>query len=156
MDLIAYGGQTINTEGTTLLVCEQGRLRFHVVDRNVRPLLVLQDSIAMGLIQLGPHVHTVQEPQVWEFSDLFDTRVLGKLPVVFYMRLDESVAPTVCSPKKVPIATMENVMAELERMTKLGIITPETDATEWVSAMVTAKKKDGSIRKCVDTVQNKA
>ncbi len=75
VNLIAYGGQTINTEGTTILDCEQGQLKFHVVDRSVRPLLGLQDTIAMGLIQLGPHVHAVanQEPEVQEFSDLFDT-----------------------------------------------------------------------------------
>ncbi len=122
VNLIAYGGQTINTEGTTILDCEQGQLKFHVVDRSVRPLLGLQDTIAMGLIQLGPHVHAVanQEPEVQEFSDLFDTTALGKLPVVYHMRLDESVAPNVCAPRKVPIA-MEKVMAELERMTKLGV-----------------------------------
>lgn len=59
--------------------------------------------------------------------------------------------PTVCSPKKVPIATKEKVLAELKRMTKLGI-TPNTDATEWVSAMVAAKKKDCSVRICIDPV----
>ncbi len=143
VNLIAYGGQTINTEGTTILDCEQGQLKFHVVDRSVRPLLGLQDTIAMGLIQLGPHVHAManQEPEVQEFSDLFDTTALGKLPVVYHMRLDESVAPNVCAPRKVPIAMKEKVMAELERMTKLGVIAPETEATEWVSAMVAAKKK---------------
>ncbi len=36
--------------------------------------------------------------------------------------------------------------------TKLGIISPETDAMEWVSAMVAAKKKDGSVRICIDPV----
>ncbi len=159
VNLIAYGGQTINTEGTTILDCEQGQLKFHVVDRSVRPLLGLQDTIAMGLIQLGPHVHAVanQEPEVQEFSDLFDTTALGKLPVVYHMRLDESVAPNVCAPRKVPIAMKEKVMAELERMTKLGVIAPETEATEWVYAMVAAKKKDGSVRICIDPVHlNKA
>ncbi|KAL1258948.1 hypothetical protein QQF64_009525 [Cirrhinus molitorella] len=113
----------------------------------------------MGLIQLGPHVHTVQnqEPEVREFSDLFDTTVLSKLPVVYHMRVDESVVPTVYAPKKVPIAMKDKTMAELERMAKLGVITTETDATEWVSAMVAAKKKDGSIRICIDPVHlNKA
>ncbi len=48
-------------------------------------------------------------------------------------------------------------MAELERMTTLGVIAPETEATEWVSAMVAAKKKDGSVRICIDPVHlNKA
>lgn len=99
VNLIAYGGQTIITEGTTILYCEQGQLKFHVVHRNVRPLLGLQDSIAIGLIQLGPQVHAVQnqEPEVQEFSDLFDTTVLGKLPVVYHMRLDVNSALRLCT-----------------------------------------------------------
>ncbi len=48
-------------------------------------------------------------------------------------------------------------MAKLERMTKLGVIAPETEATEWVSAMVATKKKEGSVRICIDPVHlNKA
>ncbi len=40
---------------------------------------------------------------------------------------------------------------------KLGVIAPETEATEWVSAMVAAQKKDGSVRICIDPVYlNKA
>ncbi len=60
-------------------------------------------------------------------------------------------------PKKVPVAMKEKVMAELEKMTKLGVIAPESEATEWVSAMVAAKKKDDSVRICIDPVYlNKA
>lgn len=67
--LITDGGQTINTEGTTMFDCE------HVVDCNVR--LGLHNSIAVGLIHLGPDRVQNQETEVWEFSDLFDTTVLG-------------------------------------------------------------------------------
>ena len=62
------------------------------------------------------------------------------------MRLDDTVAPTLCAPRRIPIAMKDKVKAELDR------ITPENDATEWVSAMVAAKKKDGTVRLCIDPV----
>lgn len=57
------------------------------------------------------------------------------------MRLDDTVVPTICAPRRIPIAMKDKVKAELDRMTALGVITPENDATEWVSAMVAAEKK---------------
>lgn len=68
VNLVAYGGETIDTEGTTVLQCVRGEFKFHVVDRDVKPLLGLQDSIAMGLIQLGPDVHMLhhEAPEVRE------------------------------------------------------------------------------------------
>lgn len=54
------GGDAIDTEGMTVLQCILGQFKFHVVDQDVKPLLSLQVSIAMGLIQLGPGVHMLQ------------------------------------------------------------------------------------------------
>lgn len=92
---MAYGGETIKTDGTVTLQCTQGQFKFHVVNRDVRPILGLQDSVALGLIQLGPDVHTLQERL--EYQVLFDTSGIGKLPVVYHMRLDDAVAPNMCS-----------------------------------------------------------
>ena len=42
-------------------------------------------------------------------------------------------------------------------MKNIGVIEAVTEPTEWVSSMVAAKKKDGSIRLCIDPVHlNKA
>lgn len=48
----------------------------------VKVLLGLHNSIAVGLIQPGPDTVQNQKTEVWKFSDLFDTTVLG-----FSMRL---------------------------------------------------------------------
>ena len=46
---------------------------------------------------------------------------------------------------------------ELKNMEKLGVIEPIQEPTAWVSHMVPARKKDGSIRLCIDPVHlNKA
>ncbi len=44
---------------------------------------------------------------------------------------------------------------ELDRLTKLGVIKPVQEPTEWVSSMVAAE--DGAVRLCIDPVHlNKA
>jgi len=159
VNLIAYGGHTIQTLGTVTLVLSGGKLQFHIVDGNVKSLLGLPDSMRLNLIQLSPEVHAIQQqaPEMDEYEDLFRSDTVGKLPVIYHMRLDESVHPTVCAPRRIPLAMKDKVAQELERMTKMGIIVPVEEATLWVSAMAAAVKKDGSVRICIDPVHlNKA
>ena len=61
VNLVAYGGETIKTDGTVTLHCTQGQFKFHVVNRDVKPILGLQDSIAIGFIHLRPDVHMLQQ-----------------------------------------------------------------------------------------------
>ncbi|RXN33036.1 Retrovirus-related Pol poly from transposon [Labeo rohita] len=81
-----------------------------------------------------------------DYEDLFHTDSVGKLPVMYHMRLDESVRPTVCAPRRILLTMKDKVLQELERMTKLGIISPVEEATSWVSAMAATVKKDGTAK----------
>lgn len=158
---MACGGQLIWSEGEATIPCVQGDFVFQIVNLDVKPLLGLPDSIHLGLVTFGPDatVHFVDEkaPELQEYSDLFDSGKIGKLPVVYHVKLDKSITPSVCAPRRVPVVMKQKVTDELERMTKLGVITPEIEATEWVSAMVAARKKDGKVRLCIDPVHlNKA
>jgi len=116
VNLVAYGGESIKTDGTVTLHCTQGQFKFHVVNRDVKPILGLQDSMAIGLIRLGPDVHMLQPeaPEILEFKDLFDTNIIGKLPVIYHMRIDDTVAPTICAARRIPIAMKDKVKAELD------------------------------------------
>ncbi len=58
-----------------------------------------QNSIGDRTENFFLHAVENQELEVWEISDLFDTTVLVKLPVVYHMLLDESVVPNLC-PRK--------------------------------------------------------
>ncbi len=159
-NLVAYGGHIIQTLGAADVNFACGLLQFQAVDRNVKPLLGLRDSVKLGYVTFGPEVHAVAQqevPEPTEYRDLFDTSTVGKLPVVYHMRLDDTVHPTICAPRQVPLAMKDKIVAELRRMTELGVITPVQEPTEWVSAMVAASKRDGSIRLCIDPVNlNKA
>lgn len=59
--LIAYGGDEIPSAGSVHLSCQlaqqpYGR-QFHVIERDVQPLLGLWDSLRMGLVTLTKQAH---------------------------------------------------------------------------------------------------
>ncbi|XDV53655.1 hypothetical protein PO909_022102 [Leuciscus waleckii] len=85
-----------------------------------------------------------------EYADLFKDE-LGKLPVTYSMKIDPDVQPVVRPTRRIPVAMQDRVIAELERMADLGVITPVSEPTEWVSSMVaTNKKQTKDIRICID------
>ena len=159
VQLITYGGDTLSTLGTANFECNlksrRRNLEFHVVDRQVTPLLGLADSLSLNLIQLHSEVHEVDTVDAFraalldEYKDLFKGD-LRNLPVIYKMRLNPDATPVIRPPRKVPIAMEESVKRELDRMVKIGAITPVSEPTKWVSQMVAAKKKDRSIRICID------
>ena len=103
----------------------------------------------MGVVKMSPDVHQVSvesntdfSSQVFtQFKDLFSME-LGELPVTYSMTLDPSIQPMVRPAHRIPVAMQERVKAELERMQSIGVITPVTEPTDWVSSMVAAHKKD--------------
>ena len=51
----------------------------------------------------------------------------------------------------------EQLKSELDNLERCGIITPETQPTDWVNSMVCVRKKNGRVRICIDpTDLNKA
>ncbi len=161
--LVAYGGTEIQTQGTVMLQCltskEQSHLlQFHVVDKNVKSLLGLPDCLKMNLISLREEVHGIDlnknknlSQEIYpEYADLFDDE-LGTLPVTYSMKIYTDITPVVRPPCRIPVAMRDKVEAELKNMTKLGVITPISEPTEWVSSMVATHKKDtDKIRLCID------
>ena len=157
--LVAYGGTRIETSGIVTLPCllkeQHLSLPFFIVDRAVQPLLGFRACMDMGVVKISPDVHQVSNTdfssQVFtQFKDLFSME-LGELPVRYSMTLDPSIQPLVRPAHRIPVAMQERVKAELERMQTIGVITPVTEPTDWVSSMVAAHKKDKrEIRLCIN------
>ena len=160
--LVAYGGTRIETSGIVTLPCllkeQHLSLPFFIVDRAVQPLLGFRACMDMGVVKMSPDVHQVSvesntdfSSQVFtQFKDLFSME-LGELPVTYSMTLDPSIQPMVRPAHRIPVAMQERVKAELERMQSIGVITPVTEPTDWVSSMVAAHKKDKQeIRLCIN------
>ena len=160
-NLVAYGGSKIKTVGKVKLQChleeQPYTLSFYIVQEDVLPLLGLRACMEMGLVSFSKDVHQLSDAdddlshQIQaEYSDLFSDE-LGKLPVTYSMTLDPDVRPVVRPAHRIPLAMKDRVKAELGRMQELGVITPVSEPTDWVSSMVATNKKDKQeIRICIN------
>lgn len=69
---------------------------------------------------------------------------MGRLPVTYSMKIDPTIAPVIRPARRIPVAMQDKVKQELQRMTDLGVVTPISEPSEWVSSMVAAHKKDSN------------
>ena len=84
-----------------------------------------------------------------DYADLF-TDDVGTLPITYKMTLDPEAQPVVRLARRLPVAMREKVKAELDRMISLGVITPVSEPSEWVSMVATHKNNSDDIRLCID------
>ena len=83
------------------------------------------------------------------YSDVFFTSSIGCLPVTHHIEIDKTVKPVVHVPRQVPAALRSKIQEESDRMEKLGVVTPISTPTEWVSSLVTVVKPN-KVCLCVD------
>lgn len=87
-----------------------------------------------------------------KFSNVFSDNGKPVTGIKVGLRLKPGAEPILKKPYTVPPALAGKIKAELDRMVQEDILYP-VDETEWASAMVAVKKKDGSIRLCMDPSQ---
>ena len=83
-----------------------------------------------------------------EYPDVFQG--LGRLKDSYSIEIDESVRPVVHAPRRVPVPVREKVRKKLDELESDGVLTPVTEATDWVSSKVIVQKPSGQIRICLD------
>ena len=114
---------------------------------------VLPDIIwGTDSIQLNGKMHKLPITKDYilkEYHDVF--KGIGILPgSPYHIRLKEEYRPVQHLPRSVPIAMQTAYKAELERLTKEGIITEVKEHTEWINSIVPVMKPNGSLRLCLD------
>lgn len=116
-----------------------------------QPLLGLRASEQMNLVKIKQkNFHRVAAVAVDEdFKEVFDD-ALGELPGTTTLRLKPDAAPSVMPNRRIPVAARPLLRGELDRLVKLGVIEPVEEPTPWVSQLVLTKKKNGSLRICLD------
>ena len=130
-------------------------LDFQIADKPAASPLGLKDSLKIDLIKLHEQVHEINSSDDFrrevliKYKDLFDDH-LGKLPVVYVMKVDSSVTPVIKPPRKIPVALEKTVKKEFDRMVQEGAITPVSEPSDGVSQVIATKKKNGEIRICLD------
>ena len=148
--LVAYAGQRIQAKGKVMLTCQYKDKKYDVefeVIKNKAPAILGGESCEeMGLVK-RLHVLKTESDILGEYEDLFTG--LGCIPGVYHIKTDPEVTPVVHAPRKVPVAMKEKIETELKRMESLGVITKQTEPTDWVNSMVTVTKPN-KVRICID------
>ncbi|ESN90770.1 hypothetical protein HELRODRAFT_128197, partial [Helobdella robusta] len=54
-------------------------------------------------------------------------------------------------PRRVPLALQPKLKQKLDSLLKNGIIEKKDESTYWVNNLLIVKKKDGSLRLCLDS-----
>ena len=85
---------------------------------------------------------------ITEFPDLFEG--IGRFDSTVHFDVDESMPPVQIPLHRLPLCAREKVAAELRRLEDAGIITPVTEPTKWVSALLVLAKANGNLRSCLD------
>ena len=102
-------------------------------------LLSRQVAEAMGLVKRVYEIHSAGG----------SLGLLKTQPVKIVLR-EDAQPYAVYTARSVSIPLMKPVKEELDRMEAEGVIEKVTEPTEWCSPMVTAPKKSGKVRICVD------
>ncbi len=66
------------------------------------------------------------------------------------LKLKDEAEPVNIPAHRVPIALRDKVWEELQRMQKIGVISPVQEPRQWCHAMVVARKPNGKLRICID------
>ena len=88
------------------------------------------------------------EDLIRKFPDRFQG--MGQFPGEYTIRLCDNAQPVIHTSWKCPISIHPKVKAELDKMVKLGVITPVDEPTDWVSSVAYAWKASGELHICLD------
>ncbi|XP_077564735.1 uncharacterized protein LOC144180229 [Haemaphysalis longicornis] len=98
---------------------------------------------------LGPPKFGMPTSLWAKFGHLFSPELGLAKGVQHRVKLKQSVAPVTQKLRRLPLSVREAVSDELRNLLSADVIEC-VNASEWVSPIVAARKKDGSIRICVD------
>ena len=168
--LTMYNGAVMYPVGKCKLKCTRDGsshvLELQVVDGDVRPLLSAESCQRLNFLKVLVkdslhHVDTVTQDSQYtssmsktviddiliQYADVFEG--LGCLADPYDIEINPSAQPVIHPPRKVPVTFREPLRLELERMVEENILAPVSEATDWVSSMVTVVKPN-KLRICID------
>ena len=98
-------------------------------------------------------ISKIENKLIKSYSDVFseDTtlREMNSKPIKISLE-DDAVLFVLPVPRQISLAFRRIVKTELDQLVQAGVITPVTEATDWVHPMVVVPKPDGGIRLCID------
>ena len=129
-------------------------VKFLIVKDDLTPLLGLKTTEEMRLLTIHKenfisNVFCTKTEVVDKHDEIFNDD-LGRLPGIVHLEVDPNHQPVVLPARKIPVSVRDQFKVELQRLERLGVITPVEEPTEWVSQIVVAVKTSGALRVCID------
>ena len=175
--LTAYNGTSIACHGIVNIPCSYSNsawndTQFYIVDVTGPAVIGLQSCEKLKLVTLhctikahssAEDASVTTQPTITStaainsvddltrmYPQQFDR--IGCFPGEVKLVVDPAVPPRVNPPRKTPIALKDAIKSSLDSMVEDDVIRKvhENEPTEWVSSLAYAKKKDGSMRICLD------
>ncbi|KFD49840.1 hypothetical protein M513_09307 [Trichuris suis] len=129
----------------------EGHLRLYIAKGRRTSLLGSDWFDALGIRLVG--IHQINSDPVGavlqEFPDIFRTDFGEYTGPPVSLRLDPTVAPIQLKARRVPIALVPKIDAEIDRLILQGIVEP-TENAEWATPVVPVLKQNGEVRLCAD------
>ena len=109
-------------------------VQFIVVPTKSVPIMDLNSCEKLNLIKKCFIINGADTSIIDKYDSVFgDT---GCLPGEYKIKVDPNVAPVMHPPRRVPFALKHKLMAELERMMEMGIISKVDIPSEWVNSIL--------------------
>ena len=153
--LLTYGGGRIHSIGTSIEQVYNPKTKtkvkvlFTVVDQDIAPIIGLHTAQELEMIEIKSDNFEQVSTLDIDKDKVFNSE-LGTFPGVQKLKIDPDVQPVIMPDRRVPVAIRPKLKKEIDRLQKLGVITPVTEPTPWVSQLITTTKRDGSPRVCID------
>ena len=175
--LTAYNGTSIACHGIVNIPCSYSNsawddTQFYIVDVTGPPVIGLQSCEKLKLVTLHCTIKahsSAEDASVTTQATITSTAAInsvddltrmypqqfdriGCFPGEVKLVVDPAVPPRVNPHRKTPIALKEAIKSSVDSMVEDDVICKvhENKPTEWVSSLAYAKKKDGSLRICLD------
>lgn len=107
-----------------------------------------ENILAMDSKQPQRREPLTRERVIREFHDVFSGN--GRLEGDVHLETDPSTTPVKLPLRRLPIAIKDKVKAELDTLTRDGIVSPMNEPSDWISALLITTKPSGQIRICID------
>ena len=155
--LTAFGGSDIVSLGsTTAKVTVKGHtcnISFIVTETLAPNILSYKDSMQLNLVQRINTVSATTKCAVLENYPQVFSNELGTLPGTYHITLNPDAKPVQQPPRPVPVHLKDAYKQELDTLEQQGVIKKITQYTDWVNSIVLVKRKNNTIRVCLDPRQ---
>ncbi len=138
-EIVSYTGERRKIAGKAKLPVwfgdQRRTLNFNIINRDYQPVLSLDTSIALGVVNLSKCdilALTIKPPEDnssvrEEYADVFDG--LGEIPGAHTITIEDTVKPVIHAPRRVPVALRSKIKVKLDESVDRGVIVPVTEPT---------------------------